>query len=145
MKTTEIIRLFLVILLLVGSTEGSVYAQTIVGRWKCIDDKTGKEKSVVEIVEQGGRYVGRIIQLINPEKPDPLCDLCTDHRKNQKILGMIIITGLKKDGNEYSGGEILDPEIGKTYRCKLWVENGKLMVRGYVAFLFRTQVWQPVR
>ena len=59
------------------------------------------------------------------------------------IVGLEIIRDMKKDGDEYAGGDILDPENGKVYRCKIWVENGKLMVRGYIAFLYRTQTWLP--
>ncbi len=119
-------------------------AQSIVGRWKTVDDRTGKDRSIVEITREGSTYTGKIVQVLNPSRPDPLCDKCTDYRKDQKITGMTIIKGLKQDGKEFTGGEILDPEVGKTYACKLWLENGKLMVRGYVMFLYRTQTWHPV-
>ena len=51
-------------------------------------------------------------------------------KKNQKIIGMEIITDMEYDSeeNEYSEGEILDPESGNVYDCKLWIENGKLKV-----------------
>ena len=55
-----------------------------------------------------------------------------------------ILTNMKKDDDEYSGGEIMDPAKGKTYRCKMWLEDGNLQVRGYLAFFFRTQTWYRV-
>ena len=122
-------------------------AQSIIGKWKTIDDNTGKERSVVEIYERGGKYFGKIVKLfMEPgEDPDPICEECKGDLKNKKIIGMEIITDMVLDegDNEYDKGEILDPEDGKVYDCKLWVEDGKLMVRGYVMFLYRTQTWLP--
>ena len=121
----------------------SALAQDITGKWTTIDDNTGKERSVVEIYKKGDKYFGKVSDMyLEPHEPkDPICDLCTDERKDQQTLGMEIIRNMEKDGDEYSGGDILDPENGKVYRCKLWIEDGKLMVRGYVAFFFRTQEW----
>jgi uncharacterized protein (DUF2147 family) len=126
----------------------SVFGQTIVGKWKTIDDNTGEERSVVEIYEKGGKVYGKIIKLFRKpgEDPDPLCDECDkdDSRYNKKVIGMEIITGMVKAGKEYEGGEILDPESGKVYRCKLWIENNELQVRGYWGPFFRTQTWKKV-
>jgi uncharacterized protein (DUF2147 family) len=120
-----------------------VQAQTVIGRWRTIDDETKKPKSIVEIYEQNGKIYGKIVKLFREpnEDQDPVCDKCEDSRKNKKIIGMVIINDLVKDGNEYEDGKILDPKKGKIYNCKIWLENGKLMVRGYVAFFFRTQTW----
>ncbi|MEM9324220.1 MAG: DUF2147 domain-containing protein [Bacteroidota bacterium] len=121
-------------------------AQSIVGKWKTIDDTTGKPKSVVEIFESDGKYYGKIIKLYpDPgEDPDPVCTECTGRRKGQKVIGMQIIEDMEKEKDgDYSGGEIMDPENGKTYTCKLWVEDGFLKVRGYLLFLYRTQTWEP--
>ncbi len=124
----------------------NAYTQSIVGKWKTIDDETGKEKSIVEIFMKDGKAYGKITKLFREpnEDQDPICDLCTDHRKDKKVLGMTIITDMVKDDDEWDDGEILDPKNGKIYDCKLWVEDGKLQVRGYVAFFFRTQTWHRV-
>ncbi|MFT7034969.1 MAG: hypothetical protein ACJA2S_003489 [Cyclobacteriaceae bacterium] len=118
-------------------------AQDITGKWTTIDDNTGKKRSLVEIYKQGDKYFGKISDIyLEPHEPkDPICEFCSDDRKDQKTMGMEIIRNMEKDGDEYSGGDILDPENGNVYRCKLWIEEGKLMVRGYVAFFFRTQEW----
>lgn len=119
--------------------------KTPVGKWKTVDDNTGKTKSVVEIYEKGGKLHGKVLQLFDPEKPNPKCEECAtdDPRHLKPIVGLEIIRNMTKDGSEYANGDILDPENGKVYKCKLWVENGKLMVRGYIAFLYRTQTWLP--
>lgn len=122
-------------------------AQGVLGQWKSIDDETGKAKSVVEIYERDGKIYGKIVQLFRAanEDQDPICVECTGKDKGKKIIGLEIIKGLSKDGNEYEDGTILDPENGKTYDCKIWVDKDKpttLNVRGYVAFFYRTQYWQ---
>ena len=124
----------------------NLQAQDILGKWKTIDDETGEPKSIVEIFMKGNKAYGKVVTILNPEKQESICDLCEDDddRKNKKVLGMEIIRGLEKDGNEWEDGTILDPNNGKVYDCKLWVEDGVLQVRGYVAFFFRTQTWYRV-
>lgn len=120
---------------------------TPVGRWTTVDDSTHKPKSVVLVWEEDGKLLGKIESLIlEPgEDPAPKCDKCEGERKDQPIIGMVILWGLTRDGKEWSGGKILDPDNGKTYRCLVEpVEGGaKLKVRGYIgiSLLGRTQVW----
>jgi len=117
----------------------------IVGKWKTIDDSSGEVKSVIEITERDGLYFGRITKLFlnADENQDPICNKCSseDKRFKERILGMEILRDLKKNGDEYTDGNILDPEIGKVYRCKLWREGDILKVRGYWGPFFRTQMW----
>jgi uncharacterized protein (DUF2147 family) len=135
------------ILALLAVTTTLTSAQDIFGKWKTIDDETNKPKSVVEIYKKDGKAYGKIIRLFREphEDQDPICDECTDYRKDQKIIGMTIITDMVQDDDEWEDGEILDPDNGKIYDCKLWVENGELQVRGYIAFFFRTQTWLPYK
>tara|TARA_R110002072_G_scaffold25580_1_gene85830 strand:+ start:255 stop:689 length:435 start_codon:yes stop_codon:yes gene_type:complete len=116
-----------------------------IGKWKTVDDNTGKTKSVVEITERNGKAYGKILELFDPPKPNPVCEECDedDPRYMKPVKGMEIIQDMVRDGKEWVDGKIMDPENGKVYRCKLWVENGKLRVRGYIAFLYRTQTWLP--
>ncbi|MEJ2038375.1 MAG: DUF2147 domain-containing protein [Desulfosarcinaceae bacterium] len=122
-----------------------VYADdSVLGVWKTIDDDGKTAKSYVEIFEKDGAVYGKIVKLL--QKPaDELCDKCKGDKKDKPVLGMEIITGLSRHGSVYSGGQILDPENGKTYKCKIWREGDDLKVRGYVAFFFRTQTWQQVK
>lgn len=118
-----------------------------VGLWRTIDDKSGKEKSLVRVSESNGQLQITIEKLFREpgEEPNPLCDKCSGEKKNKPVIGMQIGNGLKKDGDVWSGGEILDPQNGKTYKCKVWLEDKgkKLNVRGFigVSVLGRTQVW----
>lgn len=124
---------------------------TPVGRWTTIDDDSGKPKSVVRIWEEDGKLQGKIESLIlEPnEDPNPKCTKCDGERKDQPVIGMVILWDLKPDGAKWSGGRILDPDNGSTYKCTLEpVEGGaKLKVRGYIGFslLGRTQVWVAAR
>ncbi len=127
------------------------FAQTTpVGLWKTIDDDGKTEKSLVRIGEQGGVLVGSIDKLLDPKAAaDAKCDKCTDDRKDKPVLGLQIIRGVKAEGEGvWGGGEILDPNNGKTYKTRLKPVDGgkKLEVRGYVgAPLFgRTQTWVRV-
>lgn len=121
------------------------FAQNVIGKWKTIDDNSGEPRSIVDVFERGGKIYGKITKLFRKpnEDPDPVCDDCEkdDPRYMKKIIGMEIMQGLTKDEDEYGGGNILDPENGKVYRCKIWVEENQLKVRGYLGPFFRTQSW----
>jgi uncharacterized protein (DUF2147 family) len=124
---------------------------TPTGLWKTIDDDTKKEKSLVRISESGGVLSGKVEKLLDPDKQDSTCEQCSDDRKDKPIAGMTIIKGVKQNADEptrWDGGEILDPNNGKTYKVRLKpVEGGqKLEVRGYIGapLLGRTQTWVRV-
>ena len=117
-----------------------------VGTWNTIDDETNKPKSLVRITEKDGIISGTVEKIVDPAKQDSKCTECAndDPRKNKPVIGMTILTGLKKDGdNVYSGGSILDPNNGKTYNAKVTVIEGgkKLDMRGSILFFGRTQTW----
>ncbi|MFC0398944.1 DUF2147 domain-containing protein [Paraburkholderia rhizosphaerae] len=118
-----------------------------VGTWQTIDDHTHQPKALVQITQdENGTLSGKVIKSLNPnEPPGRRCTECTDARKDQPILGMTIINDMKKDGDVWAGGQILDPENGKVYKCKMHTEDGgqKLIVRGYigVSLLGRSQTW----
>ena len=117
---------------------------TPVGRWKTIDDKTGKPKAIVQIYMENGRLFGKVEATLDPNAKK-VCTLCKDERKNQPIPGMVILRNLSLHGDEYRGGDILDPDNGSVYRCKLRLEDHgrRLSVRGFIGFslLGRSQTW----
>jgi len=118
-----------------------------VGLWKNIDDVSGKPKALIRITEVNGSLQGQIEKLFRAptEDQNPKCEKCEGARHDQPVIGLVIMTGLKKDGDEYNGGEILDPDNGKVYRSKMHLTDGgkKLSVRGYIGvpMLGRSQVW----
>lgn len=116
------------------------------GTFKTIDDETGNAKSYVQIMKVGPFYVGKITKLLRAEDQGKTCEKCADddNRKDQPVLGMLILTGMKEVDGELKGGQILDPGKGKVYRCKMWFDNGNLMVRGYLGPFYRTQTWYRV-
>ena len=123
-------------------------SQSVIGKWKTIDDNTGEARSIVDVFERGGKVYGKITKLFRKpgENPDPVCDECetNDPRYLKKIIGMEFMEGLIKDDQEYGDGNILDPDNGKVYRCKIWIEDNQLKVRGYIGPFYRTQSWLKV-
>jgi uncharacterized protein (DUF2147 family) len=125
------------------------FSQTeVTGKWKTIDDDSGKEKSIVEITGRNGKIYGKVIKLFREpgEDQDPVCDECDedDPRYNKKVLGMEIMKDLVKVDEVFEGGTILDPKNGEVYRCKIWREGNDLKVRGYLGPFFRTQTWKKL-
>jgi uncharacterized protein (DUF2147 family) len=119
----------------------------VFGKWQTVDEKTGNITSVVEIFEKNKKLYGKVLKVIPAagEESDPICTKCSDFRKDKKINGMLIVSGLTLEDGKWSDGKILDPDNGKEYECKIWFEDGKLKVRGYIAFVYRTQVWLPYK
>lgn len=118
-------------------------AQSITGVWKTIDDETGEAKSHLELFEGNGKLYGKVVKLLK-SAPDKKCDKCPGERKDQPILGMIVLVEMVKKDGFYQNGSILDPEKGKWYTCKLWLKDGDpnvLVVRGYIGPFYRTQYW----
>ena len=120
---------------------------TPVGRWRTIDDVTGKVKSLVFIWDDHGKVYGSIEKIFDQSETDPAprCGHCQGELKNRPLLGLRILWDLKKDGAQWSGGKILDPESGKIYKCSIALEEGgkRLRIRGFIGFslLGRTQYW----
>jgi len=141
----------LLIALLLVPNRAPVEAATVgstaspVGPWKTVDDATGKVKAIVVIREQDGKFYGTVERLFDPPVPHPVCRACKDGMKDRPIVGLEVLWGFRQDGNQWSGGQALDPENGKVYRASLALEDGgeKLKVRGYIGIpLFgRTQHW----
>lgn len=145
----RIIRIPIIFLVSVAIMETALWAQTTspVGLWKTIDDDTKEAVSFVRVWIENGQLFGKIEKLIRKpgQDPNPLCVKCTGEKKDKPWTGMTIVWGLTQEDGTWAGGHILDPDNGKTYKCKLKVEDGgqKLAVRGYIgiSLLGRTQTW----
>jgi uncharacterized protein (DUF2147 family) len=115
------------------------------GLWRTIDDKTHKTRGLVRLFEKDGAIFGKIEASFDPKEAQEICAKCGDDRKDKPVIGMVFLRDMKKRGEEYSGGDILDPDTGWIYRCKMTLEEGgrKLTVRGYLglALIGRSQTW----
>ncbi len=124
------------------------FSQSILGKWKSVDEETNKEESIIEIYQENGKFYGKIIQLLDPKTKNAVCENCKGENKNKPIKGLVIINGLKKDGNEWSGGKVLDPKNGKEYKCYITLKDSNTMkLRGYIGFSVfgRTAYWYRVK
>jgi len=119
-------------------------ADSLIGTWKTVDEKTGKVQSDVELYDQGGKLFGKITRLTEPNRADgkpKICTKCQGADKDQPVVGLVILKNMSASGDRYKGGTITDPEDGKVYKAEIWSEDGKLKVRGYLGPFYRTQTW----
>jgi uncharacterized protein (DUF2147 family) len=115
------------------------------GWWQPIDAKTGEPQGLIRIYEEGGRFFGRIEPSSPSDDSSQKCTRCTDDRKDQPIIGLVLIRNMRLQGDEYVGGDILDPDTGRIYGCKFRLADGgkKLIIRGYrwISLLGQSQTW----
>ncbi|MEN8764376.1 MAG: DUF2147 domain-containing protein [Wenyingzhuangia sp.] len=122
-------------------------AQEITGQWTTFDEATNTKKAIIEIYKLDNKYYGKIIKSYTA-KPGKLCEKCTGDKYKKPIVNLVILEDLKKVEGQYTDGNILDPENGKTYDCNVeLIEKNKLKVRGFIGFslLGRTQYWQRLQ
>jgi uncharacterized protein (DUF2147 family) len=135
--------LTLMFLLLAGAAQAA--SPSPVGLWRTFDDRTGRERGLVRITQVGEELRGTIAGTVDPAEGRHICEKCTDDRRNQPIIGLEIMRGMRPDGDAWDEGRILDPETGKVYHCKMHLEEGgqRLVLRGYIGFSFigRSQTW----
>jgi uncharacterized protein (DUF2147 family) len=120
------------------------FSQSVIGKWKTIDDETGKAKSIVRIYEEDGKIFGEVYKILTPGEENKKCTECSGDLHNKPIRGMQILKNLVEDDDEWNDGTIFDPNNGKTYKCYITLESkDKLKVRGYIGFsiIGRTQFW----
>lgn len=115
------------------------------GVWQTIDDETQKTRSHILLSVEEDELKAVIIKTFNRQgievTNDPICTQCKGDLKNQKITGLNILFNMRYNDGLWESGQILDPDNGKKYDAKIWLENNKLHVRGYIGFFFRTQKW----
>lgn len=139
-------RLVLLFLMLCATALPSLaQGAKIEGRWLMPDEKTGQPKSYIDIYTDalGFTYakVGAILLDI-PNKENLKCTQCKGEKKDAPMLGLVIVERMKLgEKGRWEGGTILDPDNGKTFDCRMWLDpadSNVLLVRGYWGLLYRT-------
>jgi uncharacterized protein (DUF2147 family) len=120
------------------------------GVWKTIDDETGEAKSHIRISIKDGTLSGTIEKILPPGDPAAICEACEGEQKDKPVLGMTILTGMKRGPDGYKDGQITDPNNGKSYNALVWLDPedaNKLIVKGYigVSLFGRSQTWLRIQ
>jgi uncharacterized protein (DUF2147 family) len=139
-------KLYLTLIILIITN--TINSQSIFGKWYSTNEETGEIDSVIEVYKKQEKAFAKIIEIKNNERRNAVCDLCKDKNKNKPILGLNILNGLERDGEEWSGGTILDPRNGNVYKCYIQlVQKDKLKIRGYLglALFGKTAYWQRAK
>ncbi|QLG43894.1 DUF2147 domain-containing protein [Costertonia aggregata] len=122
--------------------------QSVFGKWKTIDDRTGKPKGIIKIYKKDGLMYGKVLEILEKGKENAKCTKCKGELKNKPIKGLTIIKKAEEnEDGEWKGKYLFDPEQAMTFRCKIWLNPdnpNELKVRGYLAFIYRTQTWLRV-
>ncbi|MBZ9631887.1 DUF2147 domain-containing protein [Salegentibacter sp. LM13S] len=121
-----------------------IQAQGVFGKWNVVND-AGRVNSIVEIYEKNGAVHGKVLRITKEEHRDRKCTECQGELKDRPIEGLNVIRDFVKEGDEYVDGTLIDPKSGKEYDGKIWVDDNnpdKLNVRGYIAFFYKTKVWE---
>ena len=138
-------RKFILLILSVVALSAHAQINAILGDWKTVDDKTNEQRSIVTIYKgSDGLYYGKISKMLMYTDLDLKCDQCKGEDYNAPIEGLVIIRGMKAENGELVGGKVLDPESGKFYYGKIYIKDGKLVLRGSLdkrGFLGRNQTW----
>lgn len=138
----------LILALMLAMFTSTTSGQNIVGKWKTIDDRNGNSKAIVELYKQNGRLYGNVLKILEKGKENAKCVKCDGELKDKPVEGMRIIHGFESnEKGEYRGKRLFDPEQGMTFRGRIWLDPNnadQLKVRGYLAFLYRTQTWLRV-
>lgn len=149
MASVAVRTMFLAAVMLCAISAGVRAQPSPVGLWRTFDDRTGRERAAVLIQSQGDVLTGRVVSVLDPAERARVCEQCPGERRGKPILGLTIITGMRRDGDHWDGGQILDPQTGSVYRCTMRLADGgrRLIVRGFVGIsLFgRSQTWLRAR
>lgn len=126
------------------ATPAAADTSSPVGKWRTFDPDTGAPKTIVEITDANGALEGKIVELL--DDGETVCSQCDGDRKNQPLLGMVILWDVKPKGDEWSGGTILRPANGKTANASAKLLDGgqKLEVTGSKGIMSRSQTWERV-
>ncbi|OJJ23481.1 hypothetical protein BKI52_03715 [marine bacterium AO1-C] len=142
----------ILLMLYVGAYQATI-AQDVMGVWQMNSPDNGQPLYAVKLYKnKSGTIFGRVIKALDPAHKDDVCEKCPEKFngfgvKNQKIVGMLIMRDLKKEGQRYTGGRLYSPKRGMKIRCYIQlVESNKLKIRGFMGsrYLGRTMYWTRI-
>lgn len=138
------IKLFVAVLLLAPL---AAFAQSSpMGRWKTIDDETGKAMTITEVYQtKNGTLAAKIVEALDPKAAT--CTECSGAKKNKPTTGMVILWDLKKTGDGWGNGQGFKPSTGDSFKVKSvkLVDGGnKLEITGCKLMFCRSANWQRV-
>ncbi|WP_203294069.1 DUF2147 domain-containing protein [Luteirhabdus pelagi] len=123
-----------------------MFSQDVIGEWKNFNSE-GEVRSIVKIFESGGLVHGKVVRIMDEEDRDDLCVHCEGEQRNKKIEGLVLMRDFQKEGDVYVNGTITNPDNGKVYRSRIWVDEddpNTLNVRGYIGFFYKTMQWERI-
>ncbi|WP_439134113.1 DUF2147 domain-containing protein [Pseudomaricurvus sp.] len=141
MFRTHFIALFTALTLPLLTTGAFAGNEAVLGQWNTLD-RDGTPLSLVELYLDGDELNGRILKLYDENKQGAVCQECDGERHNQPIEGLVFITGLTADDDEWVDGRVVDPESGSEYDCKLWLDGETLKLKAGFGFIAQTREWE---
>jgi uncharacterized protein (DUF2147 family) len=131
--------------LLLAALPLSAFAQEAspVGKWKTLDDESGKAMTVTEVYKaRNGTLAAKIVEALDPSAAT--CSKCDGNRKGKSTIGMPILWDLQPVEGGWGKGQGYKPSAGMSFKVKLvkLVESGnKLEVTGCKLFICKTATW----
>ncbi|WP_133480149.1 DUF2147 domain-containing protein [Cognatilysobacter segetis] len=117
-----------------------------IGRWKTLDDETGKVMTIAEVYQaQNGKLAAKIVEAVDPSAAT--CTKCDGAKKGKSTVGMPILWNLSPVNGGWGGGEGYKPSAGMGFKAKSvkLVDGGnKLEVTGCKLFICKTATWVRV-
>ena len=133
---------------LVGSFAFGAWAQATtspVGKWKTLDDKTGKVMTITEVyLAKNGTLAAKIVENLGLPAT---CANCSGDYKGKPTVGLMTLWNLKDKNGVWSDGNGYKPSEDTRFKAKSVkvVDGGnKLEVTGCKAMFCRTATWVRV-
>lgn len=139
-------RTTLIALLLATASFAASAQESPVGKWRTLDDKTGKPMTVTEVyVTKNGTLAAKIVENLGLPAT---CTTCSGEYKNKPVVGMVTLWNLKQKNGVWSDGNGYKPSEDTKFKAKSvkLVDGGnKLEVTGCKAVFCRSATWVRVK
>ena len=125
------INLIIVFVLMITSLKAQKESD-IIGKWES-DAKDFR----LEFFQTGSEYQAKTLwgnKIVEADGKTSKKDTKNPNEKlrTRNIIGIISMTELKWDDDEYTNGKMYNPLDGDTYSGKVWIKDEKLYLRAYL-------------